>query len=123
MWEIKQLKGGQALHLIEGLREPTIDDEDPDALHEEQPELELNEEEAPFLRGQTSKAGMCLEPIKISRLPDGGMQQTAMKQSQFAKDRKDIRELQTRGKKTGNEGQLEASAGHGARAFIKENKK
>ena len=40
-------------------------------LNEEYAELELNAEEAPFLRGQTTKAGMCLEPIKISRIPDG----------------------------------------------------
>ena len=39
---------------------------------------------------------MCLEPIKISRIPDGALQQAAMKQSQFSKDRKDIRDLKTR---------------------------
>ena len=50
-------------------------------LSQEYAELELNEEEAPFLKGQTTKAGMCLEPIKISRIPDGALQQAAMKQS------------------------------------------
>lgn len=57
------------------------DDVEQEDLNEEYAELELNEEEAPFLKGQTTKAGMCLEPIKISRIPDGALQQAAMKQS------------------------------------------
>jgi hypothetical protein len=35
-------------------------------LNEEEPEIELNDEEPPFLMGQTTKAGLCLSPIKIS---------------------------------------------------------
>lgn len=80
MWEMKQLKGGQALHLIQDFNQqdqPEI--ENVEDLNEEYAELELNAEEAPFLRGQTTKAGMCLEPIKISRIPDGALQQAAMK--------------------------------------------
>ena len=69
------------------------DGDDADALVEEYTELELNEEEAPFLRGQTKKAGL-VEPVKISRDPDGSLQQRAMKQAQLSKDRKDIREMQ-----------------------------
>ena len=49
MWEMKQLKGGQVLHLVEDLKDN--DPEDPDDLDEEYEELELNEEEAPFLKG------------------------------------------------------------------------
>jgi len=103
MWEMKQLKGGQARHLVQDLncteRQECDDDEGIDDLNEEYAELELNEEEAPFLKGQTTKAGMCLSPIKISNIPDGSLQQAAMKQSLFSKDRKDIRELQTRANK------------------------
>ena len=43
---------------------------------------------------------MTLQPIKISQNPDGAMLKTAMKQSQFSKDRKDIREMQNLSKKT-----------------------
>lgn len=76
MWEMKQLKGGQALHLVSDLNQDKLrridgEDSDPEELKEEYAELVLNEDEAPFLRGQTAKAGMCLEPIKISRIPDG----------------------------------------------------
>ena len=35
-------------------------------LDEEQADIELNEEAPPFLKGQTTKAGLCLSPIKIS---------------------------------------------------------
>ena len=42
-------------------------------------EIELNEEEAPFLRGQTTKAGMCLTAIRISNDPDGHLQQAAQR--------------------------------------------
>ena len=70
MWEMKQLKGGQALHLVEEFQGVQPEEED---LNEEYEELELNEEEAPFLKGQTTKAGMCLDPIKISNLPDGSL--------------------------------------------------
>jgi len=60
--------------------------------NEEVPEIELNEEEPPFLFGQTTKAGLCLSPIKISQNPDGSLQRAAMKSGQMAKDRKDVRE-------------------------------
>ena len=48
-------------------------DQDIDGLNEEYTELELNEDEAPFLKGQTTKAGMCLQPIKVSNLAEGSL--------------------------------------------------
>ena len=68
--------------------------DDDEELDEEQAEIELNDKEAPFLRGQTSKAGLCLSPIKISQNPDGSLQRAAMKSSTLAKERKDIRDQQ-----------------------------
>jgi ATP-dependent RNA helicase DHX8/PRP22 len=56
--------------LVEDLKD---NQEDPEDMDEEYEELELNEEEAPFLKGQTTKAGMCLDPIKISNIPDGSL--------------------------------------------------
>ena len=56
------------------------------------PDIELNEDEAPFLIGQTTKAGLCLSPIKISQNPDGSLQRAALKSSTLAKERKDVRE-------------------------------
>lgn len=34
-------------------------------------EVELNEKEAPFLKGQTSKGGINLSPIRVVKNPDG----------------------------------------------------
>lgn len=83
MWELKQLKGGQALHLVSDFNQKQDEEElDPEALNEAYTELELNEEEAPFLRGHTSRAGaLAQEAIKVSKDPDGHMLKTAMKQS------------------------------------------
>lgn len=53
-WEMKQLKGGQALHLVEEFNKPKDQEADvqsDDDLNEEYTELELNEDEAPFLKG------------------------------------------------------------------------
>mmetsp|Transcript_34694 Transcript_34694/g.53199 ORF Transcript_34694/g.53199 Transcript_34694/m.53199 type:complete len:170 (-) Transcript_34694:2318-2827(-) len=76
MWEMKQLKGGQALHLVKGAeglgRNFDEIEEDPAGNYaEEYTELELNEDDVPFLRGQGGGAGtgalnIVAEPIKIS---------------------------------------------------------
>ncbi len=47
--------------------------DDFDMENEEAPEIELNDDEPPFLEGQTTKAGLCLSPIKISQNPDGSL--------------------------------------------------
>lgn len=69
MWEKQQLKGGQVLHLFDKnnpdpgpeFADPNQQGEDADGdLNEEYMEIELNEDEAPFLKGQTTKAGMCM---------------------------------------------------------------
>jgi ATP-dependent RNA helicase DHX8/PRP22 len=42
-----------------------------DDLIENDVEIELNEAEAPFLRGQTTKAGINLSPVKMVKNPEG----------------------------------------------------
>ena len=95
LWEYTRLKGGNVLNLVndENFKDMENAAED-NELNEEEPEIELNDEEPPFLMGQTTKAGLCLSPIKISQNPDGSLQRAAMKSGQLAKDRKDIREQQ-----------------------------
>ena len=58
-------------------------------------EIELNEEEPIFLRGQT-KNSIAMSPIKIVKNPDGSMQRAAMTQSALAKERRELRETQQR---------------------------
>ena len=62
---------------------------------EEEIEVELNEEEPPFLMGQT-RFSQDVSPIRIVKNPDGSMQRAAMTQSALAKERREMREQQQR---------------------------
>jgi len=82
LWEYTRLKGGNVLNLIddENMRDLEHHGGDEDnSANEEEAEIELNEDEPPFLVGQTTKAGLCLSPIKISQNPDGSLQRAALK--------------------------------------------
>ena len=62
---------------------------------EEELEIELNESEPLFLRGQT-KQSVAMSPIKVVKNPDGSLQRAAMTQSALAKERRELRETQQR---------------------------
>lgn len=47
---------------------------------EEEFEIDLNDNEPDFLKGQTQKTGIEMSPIKIVKNPDGSMQRAAMTQ-------------------------------------------
>lgn len=47
---------------------------------EEEFEIDLNDNEPDFLKGQTTKTGVEMSPIKIVKNPDGSMQRAAMTQ-------------------------------------------
>lgn len=74
-------------------------DEETGLLHQEEEEqeqafeVERNEDEAPFLRGQV-KTSLALSPVKIVKNPDGTLSRAAMTQSQLAKERRELREQQ-----------------------------
>ena len=68
----------------------------PEVSDEDVMEIEMANEEAPFLKGQTSKGGMILSPIKIMKNPDGTLQREAMNAQQYARDRREMREQQQR---------------------------
>jgi len=74
--------------------DPTVGMLNVEETHEEV-EIELNEEEPIFLRGQT-KNSIAMSPIKIVKNPDGSMQRAAMTQSALAKERRELRETQQR---------------------------
>uniref|UniRef100_A0A8B9SYB4 ATP-dependent RNA helicase DHX8 n=1 Tax=Anas platyrhynchos TaxID=8839 RepID=A0A8B9SYB4_ANAPL len=67
---------------------PKVDDEEDEDL-----EIELVEEEPPFLRGHT-KQSMDMSPIKIVKNPDGSLSQAAMMQSALAKERRELKQAQ-----------------------------
>ena len=94
LWLESRFKGGGIMQMVDepGMRQ--IQDMDECELEEEQAEIELNDEEAPFLAGQTTKTSLNLQPIKITKNPDGSLMRAAMNQAQRAKERKDIRDQQ-----------------------------
>ncbi|ETV98701.1 ATP-dependent helicase HrpA [Aphanomyces invadans] len=93
-WEIRQLINSGVLPMSEY---PTFDEEQGGMLDieetEEEFEVELNEEEPLFLRGQT-KASMEVSPVKIVKNPDGSLSRAAMTQSTLAKERREMRQTQ-----------------------------
>ncbi|KAJ1457045.1 P-loop containing nucleoside triphosphate hydrolase protein [Pelagophyceae sp. CCMP2097] len=60
---------------------------------EEDLEIELNENEPAFLRGQTALAREA-SPIQIIKNPDGSMQRAALTQGTLAKERRELRTAQ-----------------------------
>jgi ATP-dependent RNA helicase DHX8/PRP22 len=94
LWELNQLKHANALEYVD---DPLmIYNEDDDGEVEENAEIELKEEEPPFLKGQTAKAGVRFSPIRIVLNPDGGLHRAAIQQGELAKDRRELREQQQR---------------------------
>jgi hypothetical protein len=56
----------------------------------------LNDAEPAFLKGQSAKSGVEVSPIKIVKNPDGSMQRAAATQAALAKERRELRETQSR---------------------------
>ncbi|XP_061186085.1 ATP-dependent RNA helicase DHX8-like [Saccostrea echinata] len=56
-------------------------------------EIELKEEEAPFLTGH-GRGGLDLSPVKIVKNPDGSLSQAAMMQNALQKERRELKQAQ-----------------------------
>lgn len=94
-WEIKQLIASGA---VSALDYPDIDEDFSTATmgdnryeQEEEVEIELREEEPPFLTGQTTQS-LELSPIRVIKAPDGSLNRAAMSGTSLAKDRRDLRQ-------------------------------
>ncbi|KAJ5080069.1 nucleolar protein of 40 kda [Anaeramoeba ignava] len=93
-WIQKQLESAGVLDIREQTNyneETGVLDLDMEDEMEEDLEIELNDEEPTFLRGQTRHT-MALSPIKILKNPDGSLVDAAMTQVTLAKERKEVRE-------------------------------
>ncbi|CAM9955713.1 unnamed protein product, partial [Ectocarpus sp. 12 AP-2014] len=96
MWEARQLIASGVLPVSEY---PTFDPESGMGIlgnfeeTEEELEIELNEDEPAFLRGQTRQSRE-LSPVRIVANPDGSMQRSALQQVQMAKERRELRQAQ-----------------------------
>ncbi|KAM0752739.1 hypothetical protein T439DRAFT_181698 [Meredithblackwellia eburnea MCA 4105] len=101
-WEIKQLIASGAASAADY---PGLDE---DFLHtpngegfagaaangggeaDEELDIEMNDAEAPFLRGQTKRA-LELSPVKIVKAPDGGLNRAALAGASLAKERRELK--------------------------------
>ncbi|CAF0749495.1 unnamed protein product [Didymodactylos carnosus] len=57
-------------------------------------EIELVDEEAPFLKGYGKQSTQDLSPVKIVKNPDGSLQQAAMMQNALSKERRELKQAQ-----------------------------
>uniref|UniRef100_A0A0E0PXH9 RNA helicase n=1 Tax=Oryza rufipogon TaxID=4529 RepID=A0A0E0PXH9_ORYRU len=97
-WEMKQLIASGVLNAKDY---PAFDDEDSEGMNyqeegvEEELEIELNEDEPAFLRGQ-GRSTIDVSPVRISTNPDGSLSRAAVLQSALIKERRDIRNKEQR---------------------------
>lgn len=96
-WEAKQLMASGVLTVKEC---PMFDEEGDGMLYqeegaEEELEIELNEDEPPFLQGQ-SRYSVDMSPVKIFKNPEGSLSRAAALQSALIKERREVREQQQR---------------------------
>ncbi len=70
LWLKSRLQGSGIIKMVEDVENVDLDEIE---MEEENAEIELNDEEAPFLVGQTHKTVSTLQPVKISKNPDGSL--------------------------------------------------
>ncbi|KAF8665367.1 hypothetical protein AX16_000386 [Volvariella volvacea WC 439] len=91
-WEIKQLiSSGQ----IDASEYPDLDEEFGNPMAhveiEEELDVEVREDEPPFLAGQTKRT-LELSPVKIVKAPDGSLNRAAIAGAALAKERRELRQ-------------------------------
>ena len=100
-WEIKQLIASGA---ISAQDYPNLDEEynatlagEGDFEEEEDVDIEVRDEEPPFLAGQTRQS-LELSPIRVVKAPDGSLNRAAMAGTSLAKERRDLRQQEVQDK-------------------------
>ena len=97
IWELNQMKNARAFNYS---YEPNLKNQylhnlnEENSSMEENIDVELKEEEPPFLKGQTSKAGINFSPVRIVKNPDGVLHKAAMQQAEEARNRREQKELE-----------------------------
>lgn len=95
LWEARQLINAGVLPVSQY---PTFDAEGGNGILqstevEELIDIEINDDEPAFLKGQT-KLAKEFEPVRIVKNPDGSLQRAALNQNQLAKERKELKQAQ-----------------------------
>ncbi|KAK3940322.1 ATP-dependent RNA helicase [Diplogelasinospora grovesii] len=104
-WEIRQMI---AAGIAKASDYPDLEDEYQSTLKgegqmelEEDVDIEVREEEPPFLAGQT-KQSLELSPIRVVKAPDGSLNRAAMAGTNLAKERKELRQQEAEAAKEEN---------------------
>lgn len=112
-WEIKQLIASGAISAQEY---PDIDEEynatlagEGDFEEEEDIDIEVRDEEPPFLAGQT-KQSLELSPIRVVKAPDGSLNRAAMAGTSLAKERRELRQQEAQDKAAEQAAQVDLNA-------------
>ena len=112
-WEIKQLIASGA---ISALDYPDIDEEYNATLtgegnfeEEEDVDIEVREEEPPFLAGQT-KQSLELSPIRVVKNPDGSMHRAGLAGTSLAKERRELRQQEAQDRAAEHASQVDLNA-------------
>jgi ATP-dependent RNA helicase DHX8/PRP22 len=112
-WEIKQLI---ASGVIPRSEYPDIDEDHNAAIRgeggfeeEEDVDIEVREEEPPFLAGQT-KQSLELSPIRVVKAPDGSMNRAAMSGDTLARERRELRQAEAQEKAAKEAAQVDLSS-------------
>ncbi|GLB35803.1 putative ATP-dependent RNA helicase DHX8 [Lyophyllum shimeji] len=91
-WEIKQLISSGA---IDASEYPELDEDFNNPMAhvevEEELDVEIREDEPPFLAGQTKRT-LDLSPVKIVKAPDGSLNRAALAGASLAKERRELRQ-------------------------------
>jgi len=108
-WELRQLiasgvaKASDYPELEEGYNATLTGEGQLDL--EEEVDIEVREEEPPFLTGQT-KSALELSPIRVVKAPDGSLNRAAMAGTALAKDRREVRQQEAEAKEDDNKPEL-----------------
>jgi ATP-dependent RNA helicase DHX8/PRP22 len=112
-WEIRQLI---ASGVVKASDYPDLDEEYNATLNgegemqlEEDVDIELREDEPPFLAGQT-KQSLELSPIRVVKAPDGSLNRAAMAGTTLAKDRRELRQQEAQDKAAEEGSKIDLSA-------------
>ncbi|RCH94132.1 DEAH-box ATP-dependent RNA helicase prp22 [Rhizopus stolonifer] len=92
-WELKQLI---ASGVVDPADYPELNEDNDFAGNveaEEEIDVEVREEEPPFLKGQTSQT-LDLSPVKVVKIPDGTLNRSALAGASLAKERRELRQQQ-----------------------------
>ncbi|KAL8953165.1 MAG: hypothetical protein Q9222_000987 [Ikaeria aurantiellina] len=112
-WEIQQLINSGAMSAADY---PDLNEEynatlagEGDFEEEEDVDIEVKDEEPPFLAGQT-KQSLELSPIRVIKAPEGSMNRSAMAGTSLAKERRDIRQQEAQDKAAEQAAQVDLNA-------------